>query len=132
MSDSNLNGPGAAGGDDVTRALRFLAKRAAAAGVSAAAHNGGLQLSIPCESGRETVAAISAMTWMFLRTKAWVTSLDGDPIRWQLTTRGRQQVRRQLSAEGAIAPAKTTRLRVPVAAHQSRPTIISMRVRLPG
>ena len=92
------------------RALRLMARKSSASGVSATAVHGGIELR-GFEPGRRPPSAlIATATWQAWCQDIWVASVPqnenaaGETL-WQLTAKGRQEVRRQLSAcENAAVP----------------------------
>ena len=102
MSDTPIDACGPSAGDDTVRALRLLARKSAASGVRAAPSTAGIELRAAHDGG-QVIAIVSVFDWLHWRTKAWVASATDagkSAAVWRLTARGRQQVRRQLSAAG--------------------------------
>jgi Domain of unknown function (DUF6456) len=128
MSCDTTTASSLAGGDDAGRALRLMARKSSAAGVRVSAVHGAIELRGIDPDNRPLVALITPATWLLWRQKTWVVAVPqkddagGDKL-WQLTAKGRQHLRRQLSAcENAALP-KVSRHVQPGRAAASRPTV---------
>lgn len=128
MSGDTTTAPSLAGGDDAVRALRLMARKTSAAGVSVTARDTCIELR-GCEADqRPLVALIQPATWLLWRQKVWVAAVgktdDASGVNlWQLTAKGRQEVRRQLSAGENAAPLKPARRTPAPPAPSARPSI---------
>lgn len=125
MSDKPIDACGPSAGDDTVRALRLLARKAAAGGVRVTTGLGVIELRAADDAG-QVIAVVSVLDWLHWRTKAWVapsTEAGKNGAVWRLSARGRQQVRRQLSEVGE-ALVQNLPARVPhPAPRSSRPGI---------
>ena len=94
------------GGEDALRVLRYLARKAAAAGVLVTTGPEGLDLRLPEEAAGPSVKVrVAAGLWQLWQTKGWV-ALRPEAGVWHLTARGRQHLRRLLSSSTDAANPK--------------------------
>lgn len=111
-------------GDPDLCALRYLARKGNAAGVTVALEKPGGDVNIAATAcGRTDVMAVAASTWQDWQTKGWITLADTNDC-WRLTARGRQYIRKRLCMSGPLAAGSlSSRMPARQAEASSRPGI---------
>ena len=122
------------GGDEPLRALRLLARKTSTSGVTVTA-SGGLMILMTNSDDRDRLCvSVSGLVWAAWLDKAWVARVDGpEPsdgatvedgtALFRLTARGRDHVRRELSAGSPPHAAGTAHARAEPARRQLKPEI---------